>query len=74
MTNRTFNAVAAKSLRTARGVSLRDLSHTTGINRGHLSRIERGIHTPSARIIAAIATGLGVDVEAIAPEFKRDAA
>lgn len=66
----TFNAVAAKSLRTAKGVSLRDLAHATGINRGHLSRIERGIHVPSARLVEAIATALAVDIEAIAPTTK----
>ena len=70
MSNGTFNAVAAKSLRTAKGVSLRDLSHMTGINRGHLSRIERGIHVPSPRIVQAVADALGIDVEAIAPTTK----
>lgn len=46
-----------RSLRDASGLSLRDLEKLTGINRGRLSIIERGVNpTPeeSAKILAAL--------------------
>lgn len=50
-----------RQVRSAAGLSIRDLERLTGINRGRLSYIERGTlptDDESAKIAAAIRTGL----------------
>lgn len=43
-----------KKERTARGWTVHDLARETGIDAGHLSRIERGMVAPSERVAAAM--------------------
>ncbi|MFC1943011.1 helix-turn-helix domain-containing protein [Chloroflexota bacterium] len=50
-----------KQQRTAMGLTLRDLTTTSGISSSHLGRIERGERLPSAHILRRIAQPLGFD-------------
>ena len=51
-----------RELRKARGLTLDDLSRTTGISRSYLSVIERDAGKPSVEVFTAIAEALSVDV------------
>ena len=46
--------------RMAAGLSLRALSERTKISNAYLSQLERGRHEPSLRVLAEIASALGV--------------
>ena len=50
-----------RELREQRGLSLLDVERDTGIHRGTLSKIERGIETPKAEQLAALSQRYGVD-------------
>ncbi|MFJ9573616.1 helix-turn-helix domain-containing protein [Streptomyces bacillaris] len=64
--NVTPNGDAIKAIRTAQGVSIRALSLSTGLNRGYLSRLERGlIAHPSDDKVALIAAAMQVSTSAI---------
>ena len=55
-----------RALRLQAGLGLHELSEKTGIHRGNLSRLEAGIQKePSADTLAALARGLGVDIEVL---------
>ena len=51
-----------RELRKARGLTLKDMSHTTGISLSYLSAIERDSGNPSLDVITSIAEALAVDV------------
>jgi transcriptional regulator with XRE-family HTH domain len=54
------------NIRTAReaiGMTLPTLAEMTGINKGHLSEIERGIRIPDNDQVSAIAEAIGSPVE-----------
>ncbi|MFC4033685.1 helix-turn-helix domain-containing protein [Streptomyces polygonati] len=54
-----------RALRKARKVSLRDMQAKTGIDRGHLSRLERGLAGASDDTIRRYALALDVPTAAI---------
>ena len=43
--------------------SLRDLAERANVSNPYLSQIERGLHTPSVRVLRAIAVALNVSAE-----------
>jgi transcriptional regulator with XRE-family HTH domain len=45
--------------REARSLSQADLARATRIDRGHISRLEAGVHVPTLPILGRIATALG---------------
>ncbi|WP_344569002.1 helix-turn-helix transcriptional regulator [Streptomyces axinellae] len=58
-----------RAIREARKVSLRELAALTGLDRGYLSRIERGqVREPAVDRVLSIATALGVSPAAITHE------
>ena len=44
-------------------LSLRDLAERTNVSNPYLSQLERGLHTPSVRVLKAIANALNVSAE-----------
>jgi transcriptional regulator with XRE-family HTH domain len=51
--------------RKAAQYSLRDLAAKANVSNPYLSQIERGLHTPSVRVLKAIATALNVSAESL---------
>lgn len=51
--------------RNAAEYSLRDLADRANVSNPYLSQIERGLHTPSVRVLKAIATALNVSAESL---------
>ena len=51
--------------RKAAEYSLRDLAERANVSNPYLSQIERGLHTPSVRVLKAIATALNVSAESL---------
>jgi transcriptional regulator with XRE-family HTH domain len=51
-----------KALRKARDATLTDLSDATGLSRGYLSQIERGLSVPSVKALHQISRALGVTI------------
>lgn len=51
--------------RKAAEFSLRDLAERAKVSNPYLSQIERGLHTPSVRVLKAIATALNVSAETL---------
>ncbi len=51
--------------RKAAEYSLRDLAEKANVSNPYLSQIERGLHTPSVRVLKAIATALNVSAESL---------
>ncbi len=51
--------------RKAAEYSLRDLAAKANVSNPYLSQIERGLHTPSVRVLKAIATALNVSAESL---------
>lgn len=45
--------------------SLRDLADRANVSNPYLSQIERGLHTPSVRVLKAIAMALNVSAESL---------
>ena len=45
--------------------SLRDLADRANVSNPYLSQIERGLHTPSVRVLTAIAAALNVSAESL---------
>lgn len=63
------------ALRTAQGLSLRELGELTGYTSSYLSQIERGTSTPSLSGLATMAAALGVEMarlfeEAAGPRIR----
>ncbi|MFG7942935.1 helix-turn-helix domain-containing protein [Streptomyces cacaoi] len=64
-----LNGTAMRAIREAQKVSLRRLADATGLDRGYLSRIERGqVREPADRRVLSIAEALGVSPAAITYE------
>lgn len=63
--HRTLNTEAAKAIRKAQKISLRQLARDIHRDHGHISRVERGTHHASLPTLIAIADRLGVSLEAI---------
>ena len=51
--------------RTQAQYSLRDLADRANVSNPYLSQIERGLHTPSVRVLKAIAAALNVSAESL---------
>lgn len=49
-------------LRMSRKMSQEDLALESGVNKNYLSDLERGCRNPTVKILAKIATGLGVSL------------
>ena len=67
---RTLNREVTKALREAKGITIRQLARDIHRDPGHISRVERGIHRPSDATIQAIATRLGVSMDAISSQTE----
>ncbi|WP_371933932.1 helix-turn-helix domain-containing protein [Streptomyces sp. KL115B] len=62
----TPNGDAIRAIRTAKQLSIRALALRTGLNRGYLSRLERGlIAHPGESKVALIAAAMQVSTSAI---------
>ncbi|WP_078999093.1 helix-turn-helix domain-containing protein [Streptomyces sp. WM4235] len=60
-----------RAIRKAQNMSLRTLALVTGLDRGYLSRLERGlIRCTSASSVMRVANAFGVPPEAITHEEK----
>jgi len=62
------NGVAIRALRTANRCGLRELERRTGLDRGYLSRLERGERGASLSTLLLIATALNVPPKALTSE------
>ncbi|WP_277816073.1 helix-turn-helix domain-containing protein [Streptomyces rimosus] len=63
------NGIAIRAIREAQDMSLPALAHRAGLNRGYLSRLERGlIERPAEAKVLAIAAALTVPTAAITHE------
>lgn len=54
--------IEIKNLRKARGITLETLGDATGLSRGYLSQIERGVSSPSVKALYNISRALGVTI------------
>ncbi|MET9956687.1 helix-turn-helix transcriptional regulator [Streptomyces sp. NPDC006339] len=68
----TPNGAAIRSIREARGLSLRRLAHLIERSPGFLSHIEREDDGASPETLGRIASSLAVPIEAITREKTRD--
>jgi transcriptional regulator with XRE-family HTH domain len=65
-----------RTQRIAADLSLRDLAELTNVSNAYLSQLERGLHEPSLRVLAAISAALGAPLDSIlrhAGLLERDA-
>ena len=51
--------------RRAAGLSQRELAERTNVSNAYLSQVERGRHEPSLRVLTAVASTLGVSLQAL---------
>jgi transcriptional regulator with XRE-family HTH domain len=56
-----------RELRRLRRLSLEELASRTGLSIGFLSQIERGLSSPTLRVLAAVADALGVAISELFP-------
>lgn len=63
-----------RDIRDRAGITLSRLARDLGTDPTHLSRIERGLGQPGIALRNRIAVALGVTVEAIMDNSRRDAA
>lgn len=61
-----------RALREAAGLTLEKLAFEAGLDKGHLSRLERGLQSPRLKTLRAIAERLGVDVAALVERTSID--
>ncbi|AEW94654.1 MULTISPECIES: helix-turn-helix domain-containing protein [Streptomycetaceae] len=64
------HGTSIRAIRRAQGMGLRELSRRTGLDRGYLSRLERGLAGASDGTVRRVAAGLDVPQEAITHEEK----
>lgn len=62
-----------RRLRAEREMTQEDFATDTGIDRGYISGVERGVRNPSVLVLERIATALGVDVAELFDEAKANA-
>lgn len=65
MTTRRANGAAIRALREALGIRHGDLAAAANISAGYLTHIEKNARNPGVDVIRAIATRLGVPMDAI---------
>lgn len=63
-----------RRLRLERGMSLKGLSHASGVSSGMLSQIERNLANPSLKVLTKIQVALGTNAAALFPGNGADAA
>jgi transcriptional regulator with XRE-family HTH domain len=51
---------ALRAIRNSRNLSQEELGQITGLDRTYISGLERGKRNPTLRVIASIASGLGI--------------
>lgn len=61
-----------RGLRRARDITLAQLSAATGLSKGYLSQIERGISSPSVKALHSISRALGVTISWFFPPETGD--
>lgn len=59
---RVRRADVLRTRRIALGLTMRAVEDKSGVDHGHLSRVERGLSTPSRRIEAALARAYGCKI------------
>jgi transcriptional regulator with XRE-family HTH domain len=57
-----------KALRKLKGLTVDDLANAVGVNKAHVSRIERGLKMPSIATMARLASALGVTISHLVGE------
>ncbi|MFC0588293.1 helix-turn-helix domain-containing protein [Novosphingobium aquiterrae] len=62
-----------RRLRAEREVTQEDFATDSGIDRGYISGVERGVRNPSVLVLERIANALGVDVSVLFDEAKAKA-
>lgn len=72
--HRTLNGEAARAIREAKGISLRQLARDIHRDHGHISRVESGKHQASLPTLVAIADRLGVSLSAVTVMVEDEAA
>ncbi|WP_312524997.1 XRE family transcriptional regulator [Comamonas sp.] len=65
-------ALHLKFLRVQSGMTLEDLARDSGLTRSYLSKVERGISTPSIESAFAISKALGVTVDRLFGQHAED--
>lgn len=65
-------AYEIRRARTQRGVTLAELAARTGQDKGYLSRVERGLKTPSIATVVNVAAALGIPVSQLFGESLDD--
>ena len=65
-----MSAIRLKPLRKQLGMSLQDLAEQTDLTKSYLSKLERGLSTPSIAVALRLSSALHVDVERL---FSEDA-
>lgn len=60
-----------RELRASVGLSQEDLALAADVDRTYVSQIERGVGNPSIRVVAAMASSLGVDISDLLKQKKR---
>ena len=63
--NRRANGAAIFAIRQALGIRQGAMAAQAGISGPYLSQIENGVREPGMEVLRALATGLGVTVDAI---------
>jgi transcriptional regulator with XRE-family HTH domain len=63
-----MSAIRLKLLRKQLGMSLQDLAEKTGLTKSYLSKLERGLSTPSIAVAMRLSSALHVDVERLFSE------
>lgn len=61
-----------RHMRKARGLSLKDLAERAGVSIGLVSQVERGLSSPSVRILASIADALTVSLSSLFEETEKE--
>jgi transcriptional regulator with XRE-family HTH domain len=54
-----------RKVRNAKGLTLEDLAHRSGLHRTAIQKIESGKHEPRAKTVMSLAKGLGVEPGAL---------
>ena len=58
-----------RELRVEKGLSQEELADLTGLAQSHISRLERGVHSPSHKTLKKLAETFGVNVNQLDPAF-----
>ncbi len=59
-----------RELRTAYGLTQEKLAFEAGVDKGHLSRLERGLQSPTVKTLTKIAARLGVPLSELMPSKR----